>query len=129
MNIIWAMTSSKTSHNKCKGKKSNIFVNEKMVIKSNHNKSIFKVISNAAFFKHGKKNNDIIVMAKGKPIKTKKKNVKENNENKLNKNNFNEQSENNSNMIKIKKDIIFTKNREEKKIDYVNLDKEKKILI
>ena len=32
-------------------------------------------------------------------------------------------------MIKIKKDIIFTKNREEKKIDYVNLDKEKKILI
>ena len=73
MNIIWATTSSKTSHNKCKRKKSNIFVNEKMVIKSNHNKSIFKVISNDAFFKHGKKNNDIVVMAKGNPIKTNKK--------------------------------------------------------
>ena len=32
-------------------------------------------------------------------------------------------------MIKIKKGLIFTKNREEKKIDYVNLDKENKILI
>ena len=74
MNTTWAATGSKTSHNKCKGKKSIIFVNEKMVIKSNHNKSIFTVIPNPAFFKHGNKiNNDIVVMAKGKQIKTNKK--------------------------------------------------------
>lgn len=126
MNTTGAVTGSNTSHNKSKGKKSNNFVNEKMVIKPDPNKSIFKAIPNPAFFKQGnKKSNDIVVMAKGKPIKTNQNiNVIENNENKLNKNSFNEQNENNSNYDKNKKGYDSSQeNREEKKIDYVNKDK------
>jgi len=126
MNTTGAVTGSNTSHNKSKGKKSNNFVNEKMVIKPDPNKSIFKAIPNPAFFKQGnKKSNDIVVMAKGKPIKTNQNiNVIENNENKLNKNSFNEQNENNSNYDKNKKGYDSSQgNREEKKIDYINKDK------
>ena len=126
MNTTGAVTGSNTSHNKSKGKKSNNFVNEKMVIKPDPNKSIFKAIPNPAFFKQGnKKSNDIVVMAKGKPIKTNQNiNVIENNENKLNKNSFNEQNENNSNYDKNKKGYDSSQeNREEKKIDYFNKDK------
>ena len=129
MNTTGAVTGSNTSHNKSKGKKSNNFVNEKMVIKPDPNKSIFKAIPNRAFFKQGnKKSNDIVVMAKGKPIKANQNiNVIENNENKLNKNNFNEQSENNSNYDKNKKSYESTQeNREEKKKDYLYKDKENK---
>ena len=129
MNTTGAVTGSNTSHNKSKGKKSNNFVNEKMVIKPDPNKSIFKAIPNPAFFKQGnKKSNDIVVMAKGKPIKANQNiNVIENNENKLNKNNFNEQSENNSNYDKNKKSYESTQeNREEKKKDYLYKDKENK---
>ena len=129
MNTTGAVTGNNTSHNKSKGKKSNNFVNEKMVIKPDPNKSIFKAIPNPAFFKQGnKKSNDIVVVAKGKPIKTNQNiNVIENNENKLNKNNFNEQSDNNSNYDKSKKGYDSSKeNREEKKIDYDNKDKENK---
>ena len=129
MNTTGAVTGNSTSHNKSKGKKSNNFVNEKMVIKPDPNKSIFKAIPNPAFFKQGnKKSNDIVVVAKGKPIKTNQNiNVIENNENKLNKNNFNEQSENNSNYDKSKKGYDTSQeNREEKKIDYVKKDKENK---
>ena len=125
MNTTGAVTGSNTSHNKSKGKKSNNFVNEKMVIKPDPNKSIFKAIPNPAFFKQGnKKSNDIVVMAKGKPIKTNQNiNVIENNENKLNKNSFNEQNENNSNYDKNKKGYDSSQeNREEKKIDYFNKD-------
>lgn len=126
MNTTGAVTGSNTSHNKSKGKKSNNFVNEKMVIKPDPNKSIFKAIPNPAFFKQGnKKSNDIVVMAKGKPIKTNQNiNVIENNENKLNKNSFNEQNENNSNYDKNKKGYDSSQeNREENKIDYFNKDK------
>ena len=129
MNTTGAVTGSNTSHNKSKGKKSNNFVNEKMVIKPDPNKSIFKAIPNPAFFKQGnKKSNDIVVMAKGKPIKANQNiNVIENNENKLNKNNFNEQSEDNSNYDKNKKSYESTQeNREEKKKDYLYKDKENK---
>ena len=46
------------------------FVNEKMKIRTDPNKSIFKTSPNSAFFDQAKnKNNDIIVMAKGEPIK------------------------------------------------------------
>jgi hypothetical protein len=129
INTTGAVTGNSTSHNKSKGKKSNNFVNEKMVIKPDPNKSIFKAIPNPAFFKQGKKkSNDIVVVAKGKPIKTNQNiNVIENNENKLNKNNFNEQSENNSNYDKNKKSYESTQeNREEKKKDYLYKDKENK---
>ena len=129
INTTGAVTGNSTSHNKSKGKKSNNFVNEKMVIKPDPNKSIFKAIPNPAFFKQGnKKSNDIVVVAKGKPIKANQNiNVIENNENKLNKNNFNEQSDNNSNYDKSKKGYDSSKeNREEKKIDYDNKDKENK---
>ena len=129
INTTGAVTGNSTSHNKNKGKKSNNFVNEKMVIKPDPNKSIFKAIPNPAFFKQGnKKSNDIVVMAKGKPIKANQNiNVIENNENKLNKNNFNEKSENNSNYDKNKKSYETTQeNREEKKKDYLYKDKENK---
>ena len=46
----------------------NTFVNEKMKIRPDPNKSIFKTSPNSAFFNQAKnKNNDIIVMAKGDP--------------------------------------------------------------
>jgi len=131
MNTTGAATGNSTSHNRSKGKKSNNFVNEKMVIKPDPNKSIFKAIPNPAFFKQGnKKSNDIVVMAKGKPIKTNQNIniiVNENNENKLNKNNFSEQNENVSNYDKNKRSYESSQeNREEKKIDYANKDKENK---
>ena len=48
----------------------NTFVNEKMKIRPDPNKSIFKTSPNSAFFNQAKnKNNDIIVMAKGEPKK------------------------------------------------------------
>ena len=48
----------------------NTFVNEKMKIRPDPNKSIFKTSPNSAFFNQAKNNNnDIIVMAKGDPKK------------------------------------------------------------
>ena len=48
----------------------NTFINEKMKIRPDPNKSIFKTNPNSAFFNQGKNNkNDIIVMAKGEPLK------------------------------------------------------------
>ena len=48
----------------------NTFINEKMKIRPDPNKSIFKTNPNSAFFNQGKNNkDDIIVMAKGKPLK------------------------------------------------------------
>ena len=79
------------THSRSKGKKSNNFVNEKMKIKPDPNKSIFKAIPNPAFFSQGnKKNNDIIVMAKEKP----KNIIQNNNNNNINKKNANINSEN-----------------------------------
>ena len=48
----------------------NTFVNEKMKIRTDPKKSIFRTSPNSAFFNQAKNNtNDIIVMAKGEPIK------------------------------------------------------------
>ena len=71
-------TGNNRSKNKSKGKKSTNFVNEKMVIKPDPNKSIFKAIPNPAFFGQGKKNNDIVVMAKEKPKKIIQNNINNN---------------------------------------------------
>ena len=46
------------------------FINEKMVIKPDPNKSIFKSIPNPAFFNQAnKKSNDIVIVSKGEPSK------------------------------------------------------------
>ena len=59
-----------TQNNKLKGKKSSNFVNEKMIIKPDPNKSIFKAVPNSAFFNQGnQKNTDIVIMPKKKPPK------------------------------------------------------------
>jgi len=64
------ITGATSNQNKIKGKKSNNFVNEKMIIKPDPNKSIFKAVPNSAFFNQGNQNNkDIVVMAKKKPAK------------------------------------------------------------
>ena len=48
----------------------NTFINEKMKIRPDPNKSIFRTNPNSAFFNQGKnKKEDIIVMAKGEPLK------------------------------------------------------------
>ena len=48
----------------------NTFINEKMKIRPDPNKSIFRTNPNSAFFDQGKnKKDDIIVMAKGEPLK------------------------------------------------------------
>ena len=73
------------NHNRSKGKKSNNFVNEKMVIKPDPNKSIFKAIPNPAFFSQGnKKNNDIVIMVKEKPKNFIQNNIITKNKNKIN---------------------------------------------
>ena len=59
-----------TQNIKLKGKKSSNFVNEKMIIKPDPNKSIFKAVPNSAFFNQGnQKNTDIVIMPKKKPPK------------------------------------------------------------
>ena len=104
-------TGHASSHNKSKGKKSNNFVNEKMIIKPDPNKSIFKAIPNPAFFGQGNKNsNDIVVLAKGKPIKT-------------NQNNNNIKINNNNNNNLINKDITNNKNNNyNNNINVINKD-------
>ena len=60
------------THNKCINRKEdNTFVNQKMIIKPDPSKSIFHANPNPAFFnqKKAKSNNDIIVVAKGQPLK------------------------------------------------------------
>jgi len=114
---------------KSKGKKSNNFVNEKMVIKPDPNKSIFKAIPNPAFFNQGNKknNNDIVVMVKGKPIKSNQnKNINKNNINIVNKNiediqDENEENNNNSNYNIDKNDLSPQENNE---VNYINKDKD-----
>ena len=81
-----------TQNIKLKGKKSSNFVNEKMIIKPDPNKSIFKAVPNSAFFNQGnQKNTDIVIMPKKKPPKINDNNnnnnllIKEENEIKENK--------------------------------------------
>ena len=112
------------THNRSKGKKSNNFVNEKMKIKPDPNKSIFKAIPNPAFFSQGnKKNKDIIVMAKEKP---KNLNLIQNNNfinninNNMSKNNFNNEKNN-------KKNDLFSNEDLNNKDNNANYDKNKEI--
>ena len=66
-------------NNKLKGKKSSNFVNEKMIIKPDPNKSIFKAVPNSAFFNQGnQKNTDIVIMPKKKPPKINNNNINNN---------------------------------------------------
>ena len=91
------ITGATSNQNKIKGKKSNNFVNEKMIIKPDPNKSIFKAVPNSAFFNQGNQNNkDIVVMAKKKPAKI----------NEINKNNNIIKEENNE------KNEIINQNQE-----------------
>ena len=64
-------TNNNINHNKFVNRKDdNTFVNEKMKIRPDPNKSIFRTNPNSAFFNQAKnKNSDIIVMAKGDPKK------------------------------------------------------------
>ena len=143
-------TSNNRSNNRSKGRKSNNFVNEKMVIKPDPNKSIFKAIPNPAFFGQGKKNNDIVVMAKERPRKIIQNNNKTNNinvktvnkkinspllednkvnyalnNNKIRNNNDNIKSsinKNNKEDLRYKNMFINEKENENEKIDEQNID-------
>ena len=95
----------------------NTFINEKMKIRPDPNKSIFRTNPNTAFFNQAKnKKDDIIVMSKGEPIKY---NYNEIIENKLkndnNNININEINENKINNYK-KQNEILTKYRNNKEL-------------
>ena len=110
-NTVETNISGATSNqNKIKGKKSNNFVNEKMIIKPDPNKSIFKAVPNSAFFNQGNQNNkDIVVMAKKKPAKI----------NEINKNNNIIKEENNE------KNEIINQNQEIKNEYKKDINKKK----
>ena len=127
-------TGNISSHNKSKSKKSNNFVNEKMVIKPDPNKSIFKAIPNPAFFGQGKKNNnDIVVLAKGKPIRTYQNNNTSNNNNSNrntpNKNNINYTNSKNNKKNKLplveKNNINYVQEKKSKNLSIENINNNK----
>ena len=65
-------TNNNINKNFVNRKEDHTFVNEKMIIRPDPNKSIFRTNPNSAFFNQAKnKNNDIIIMAKGDPNKYK----------------------------------------------------------
>ena len=104
------ITGATSNYNKIKGKKSHTFVNEKMIIKPDPNKSIFKAVPNSAFFNQGNQNNkDIVVMAKKKPAKI----------NEINKNNNIIKEENNE------KNEIINQNQEIKNEYKKDINKKK----
>ena len=108
------ITGATSNQNKIKGKKSNNFVNEKMIIKPDPNKSIFKAVPNSAFFNQGNQNNkDIVVMAKKKPAKINE--IKKNNNIIKEENNEKNEIINQSQEIKneYKKDINKKKPKED----------------
>ena len=98
------VSSLSSTQNKSKSKKSNNFVNEKMIIKPDPNKSIFKAVPNPGFFNQAnQKNNDIVIMPKKKP----KQIISNNNKNINNKlsNNDTYHNNNEKNKIEKKKDM------------------------
>ena len=119
-----------TQNNKLKGKKSSNFVNEKMIIKPDPNKSIFKAVPNSAFFNQGnQKNTDIVIMPKKKPPK-----INDNNNNNLLIKEENEIKENKEINNKKKEDLRYKnmfKNEDiNNKIEKnENLDEEDNIII
>ena len=119
-----------TQNIKLKGKKSSNFVNEKMIIKPDPNKSIFKAVPNSAFFNQGnQKNTDIVIMPKKKPPK-----INDNNNNNLLIKEENEIKENKEINNKKKEDLRYKnmfKNEDiNNKIEKnENLDEEDNIII
>ena len=97
------VSSLSSTQNKSKSKKSNNFVNEKMIIKPDPNKSIFKAVPNPGFFNQAnQKNNDIVIMPKKKPKQIISNNNNMNINNKLSNN---DTYHNNNEKNKIEKDI------------------------
>ena len=99
------VSSLSSTQNKSKSKKSNNFVNEKMIIKPDPNKSIFKAVPNPGFFNQAnQKNNDIVIMPKKKPKQIISNNNNMNINNKLS-NNDTYHNNNEKNKIEKKKDM------------------------
>ena len=126
------------NHNKFVNRKDdNTFINEKMKIRPDPNKSIFRTNPNTAFFNQAKnKKDDIIVMAKGEPIKYNYDEIIENklkNDNNNNNININEINENKINNYKKQNEILtkYRNNKELKKKENItnqsNKEKNKKV--
>ena len=114
----------------------NTFINEKMKIRTDPSKSIFRTSPNSAFFNQVKnKNEDIIVMAKGEPIKYDyNENIEFQNDNKIKENKIqnnekqiynkpnkieNNKTDNENNTLK-EQDKLKTKYKNEIKIKNIN---------
>jgi len=106
----------------------NTFINEKMKIRPDPNKSIFRTSPNSAFFNQGKnKKEDIIVMAKGEPIKYDYNEI--DNDDKINNNNIiiNNVKNNNNNKINNEQNFINQKPNGNIINNNINESKEKKM--
>ena len=123
------------NHNKFVNRnEDNTFINEKMKIRPDPNKSIFRTSPNSAFFNQAKnKKEDIIVMTKGEPNKYDYSQIKDNKNEKVNKNEINKieiesENKNEINEYKKKNDIkIENKYKNEIKTKYVkNKDRNRK---
>ena len=105
-------------------KDDNTFINEKMKIRPDPNKSIFRTNPNTAFFNQAKnKKEDIIVMAKGEPMKYNYNEIIEN-ENKHDNNikKINEVNENEISNNKYQNEIVtkYRNNKENKRKEPIN---------
>ena len=99
----------------------NTFINEKMKIRPDPNKSIFRTSPNSAFFNQANnKKEDIIIMAKGEPNKYNETNEISNN--KINENKINNNIINEENKYKNELKTKYIKNKEGK-----NINKKEKI--
>ena len=119
------VSANSSTQPKIKGKRSNNFVNEKMVIKPDPNKSIFKAVPNSAFFNQkNQKNNDIVILAKKRP----KTIIEINKNNNTIKEDINEMNEINQNQIikNIPKDNINTKPKQD--LRYKNMFENEEII-
>jgi len=106
------VSGNSSTQQKIKGKKSSNFVNEKMIIKPDPNKSIFKAVPNSAFFNQkNQKNNDIVILAKKRPQNINETN-KNNNTIKEETNEMNEISQNQA-LKNAPKDNIKTKPKQD----------------
>jgi hypothetical protein len=106
------VSGNSSTQQKIKGKKSSNFVNEKMIIKPDPNKSIFKAVPNSAFFNQkNQKNNDIVILAKKRPQNINETN-KNNNTIKEETNEMNEISQNQT-LKNAPKDNIKTKPKQD----------------
>ena len=119
------VSANSSTQPKIKGKKSNNFVNEKMVIKPDPNKSIFKAVPNSAFFNQkNQKNNDIVILAKKRP----KTIIEINKNNNTIKEEINEMNEINQNQIikNIPKGNVNTKPKQD--LRYKNMFENEEII-